>query len=347
MRALTFAVLALVAAAPGAAQRRLRFGPNITAVSLQDALGASQSFMAYGGTVALLTGDDSELGLLVARYADLSADNCVREMTFAALDSYFYPIGARGIAPYAVTEIGLGKLKESTPQFACGLIPTVTTSTQIGIAYGLGVRVAAGRWLAGLVEGRFFQMPNSAIQTLEARAAVQATFGPMRVGDFQAGTVGPSVSYWFPISGPLRARAPFPGVRFRRDTKKRKSSVGLQIDYAPLEIRTGCSSQCEPFAILFQPSYEASLHPAWGRFYGGLGVMLAGFPEPGPDRGIAQGIHAGLGADFFTGRRLMTNVNIRGTWLQRATKENVFGVQVGVSLSPRLDPPPKVAPLNP
>jgi hypothetical protein len=217
------------------------------------------------------------------------------------------------------------------------LIPNVTTSTQLGIAYGLGLRVTAGRWIAGLLEGRFFQMPNSAIQTLEARAALQATFGPTRAGDFKGGTLGPSLSYWVPLSGPLRARAPFLGVRFRRDTKKRSRSVGLQIDYAPLDIRTGCSSQCEPFAILFQPSYEASLHPSWGRFYGGLGVMLAGFPESGPDRGIAQGIHAGLGADFFTGR-LMTNVNVRGMWLQRSNKQNVFGVQLGVSVSPPLNP---------
>jgi len=311
----------------------------MTYVSLQDGNGSSHAFTAIGGTLALLTGDDSEIGLAVARYNDLSPDNCVRNLSFVALDSYFYPIGARGLAPYAVTEVGLGSLKESTPQFGCGILPNVSTSTQIGLAYGLGLRVTAGRWVSALVEGRFFQMPNSAIQTLEARASVTATFGGSREGNFKGGTLGPAISYLIPISGPMRARAPFAGVRFRRDTKK-NSTVGLQIDYAPLEITQGCSTgTCQPFAILFAPSYEASLHPGWGRFYGEAGLIIAGFPQFGDDRGIAQGLHGGFGADVFTGRTLMTNLNARLVWLQRRSGENVFGVQVGVSLSPRLESP--------
>jgi len=53
----------------------------------------------------------------------------------------------------------------------------------------------------------------------------------------------------------------------------------LQIDYAPLTVKTGCSGNCRPYAILFAPGYEPSLHPAWGRFYAEIGLLLAGFPQ--------------------------------------------------------------------
>ena len=66
-----------------------------------------------------------------------------------------------------------------------------------------------------------------------------------------------------------------------------------------------------------------------------VGVLLAGVYSQGSDRGIAQGAHGGLGADFYSGR-MMWNLNARLLWLQRNSGENVFGVQVGVSLSPRL-----------
>jgi hypothetical protein len=158
-----------------------------------------------------------------------------------------------------------------------------------------------------------------------------------RDGTFGAGTLGPVLSCMVPVSGALRARAPFAGVRFRRDTKK-KSTVSLQIDYALLEVTASCTVQCRPFAILFAPGYEASLHSAWGRLYGEAGVMLAGFPVEGDDRGVAQGLHGGVGADVFAGRA-MTNISARLVWIQRRSGENVFGVQVGLSISPRLDPP--------
>ena len=74
-------------------------------------------------------------------------------------------------------------------------------------------------------------------------------------------------------------------------------------------------------------------------FYAELGLLLAGFPAIGADRGVAQGAHGGLGADIFSGRSLMTNVNARVLWLQRSepNNRNAFIVQVGVSLSPRLE----------
>ena len=55
----------------------------------------------------------------------------------------------------------------------------------------------------------------------------------------------------------------------------------------------------------------------------------------GNDRGVAQGVHGGIGCDISSGR-VMWNVNSRLVWLKRNSGENVFGVQVGVSLSPRL-----------
>lgn len=336
MRHLLLAVLAALLALPAAAQRRIRLGPTVTAVSLQDAVGAAHTFWAYGGAAAFLTGDDSELGLAVARYHDLSPDNCARALTLFALDSYFYPVGAKGVAPFASTQVGIGRVTESTPRFGCGVLPTTSTSTQIGLAYGLGVRVAAGSHVVAMLEGRFFQMPQSAMQTLEARASAAIALGRARQSELLAGTLGPTLSVLIPVSGPLRARAPLPGIRFRRDAKRR-GSVGLQIDYAPLEVTSGCTSRCEPFAVLFAPGYESALHPSWGRLYAAAGVLLAGFPAEGTDRGLAQGLHGGLGADLYAGRAMIT-LNARLLWLERATGESVFGVQVGAGVSPALKP---------
>ena len=89
--------------------------------------------------------------------------------------------------------------------------------------------------------------------------------------------------------------------------------------------------------MLFAPGYEPSLRPSWGRLYFDLGFLLAGFPSPGSDRGMAQGAHAGLGADILSGNSIMWNVNSRVLWLQRNTGENVFLLQAGVSISPRVE----------
>src|SRR6266568_935917 len=152
---------------------------------------------------------------------------------------------------------------------------------------------------------------------------------------FSMAPLGPAASFMIPIAGSLRGRAPFVGVRFRRDTKK-TGSVGLQIDYAPLRITGSCPlSGCEESAVLFAPGYEASARPAWGRLYGELGLLLAGVYSEGPDRGLAQGAHGGIGVDLFGGW-VMWNLNSRLLWLQRSNGENVFGVQVGVSVSPRI-----------
>jgi len=112
--------------------------------------------------------------------------------------------------------------------------------------------------------------------------------------------------------------------------------VGLQIDFAPLKVTGNCSPPgCQPNAILFAPGYEASVRPRWGRLYGEVGVLLAGVYSAGDDRGIAQGLHGGIGCDVYSGR-VMWNVNSRLLWLKRHSGENVFGVQVGLSLSPKV-----------
>src|SRR6266851_4904683 len=286
--------IALACLAPAArAQRPVRIGVTASSISIEDGSGQAHGFPSFGGSLAVITGDDAEMGVTVARYNNLSSDACTRALTFYGVDSYYYPIGPKGVAPFASTEIGLARVTESNPHFGCGVFPTVATTSELGFAYGLGVRVNLGPEIVGLVEARFFQVPNSAIQALEARA-------------------------------------PFLGVRLRRDTKK-SGAIGLQIDYAPFKITGPCSSQCQPTAILFAPGYEASAHPSWGRFYGVLGGLLAGFYTQGPDRGVAQGAQGGLGADINSGK-LLWNVNARVLWLQRSSGENVFGVQAGVSV---------------
>src|SRR6266516_1071197 len=269
------AAISLSGISSAQAQRPFRLGATYSSPSLQDLSGATHSFSSLGGSIAFMTGDEGETGVTISRYHDLSTDGRARQLTLFGLDSYYYPVGARGVAaPFAGTALGLARVTEAKPGclLLCG--DTVSTTSQLALAFGLGVRV--------------------------------------NVGD-----------------------AAVAGVRFRRDTKK-AGTVGLEIDYAPLEVTAGsCAPGCRPNAILFAPGYEASVRPAWGRVYGVVGFLLAGFYTEGLDRGMAQGAHGGVGADFYSGRA-MWNLNARVLWLQRNSRENVFGVQVGVSVSPTL-----------
>ena len=336
MRTFSLSVTLLTLAAGAAAQGRARIGPTVSTISIEDGSGTSHSYPSFGGVFALLTGEDGEIGLAVSRYNDLSSSSCTREMTFYGVESNYYPVGPKGIAPFASSALGLARFIDQDAGLL-GICSSSAATNQIGVGFGLGVRFNAGKQVAAFLEGRFFQVPNSAIQALEGRANVSLVFGKPRQTELLSGTFGPAVGLLFPLSGPFEGRGPTFGVRFRRDTKK-AATLGLQIDYAPLRVRQGCSSNCEPYAILFAPGYEASVHPAWGRVYGELGFLLAGFPSLGSDRGIAQGAQGGLGADIFSGSSLMWNVNARVLWLQRSGGENAFLMQVGVSLSPKLEP---------
>lgn len=333
---LVAAALSLLAVRAAHGQRQFRLGPTYTSLTLEDLSGVSHTFSSFGGSFALITGDDGEAGLTISRYHDLSTDGRVRRLTLFGLDSYYYPVGARGVlAPFAATTLGLARVTEAKPGclLLCG--DTVSTTSQLALAFGLGVRLNAGGAAVATLEGRFLQVPGSDIQALEAVASASVALGPQHKGEFLEGTLGPVASIFIPISGPLRGRGPFAGVRFRRDTKK-SGTLGLQVDFAPLEVTSGsCAPGCQPNAILFAPGYEESVRPTWGRLYGEAGFLLAGVYSQGPDRGMAQGLHGGIGADFYGGR-LMWNLNGRLLWLQRNSGENVFGVQVGVSLSPRI-----------
>src|SRR5881628_2429610 len=337
-KTLLAAALGLAVATAAPAQGQFRVGPTYSSITLEDLSGNGHTFSSFGGSAALISGDEGETGVSVSRYTDLSTDGGRRRLTLFGLDSYYYPIGARGVAPFAATELGLARVAESAPATQCPALlcqDTVSTSSQLALAFGLGVRVNLGSSAVAALEGRFLQVPGSQIQSLEARLNASVALGRQHRGDFLEGTLGPAASVFFPVSGALRARAPFAGVRFRRDTKK-AGTVGLQIDFAPLEVTAGsCAPGCRPNAILFAPGYEASLRPPWGRLYGEAGVLLAGVYSQGPDRGVAQGLHGGIGADW-SGGQLLWNLNARLLWLRRNSGENVFGVQVGASLSPKL-----------
>lgn len=338
MRTLTLLLLSLAVAGSATAQRRARIGPTVSTISLEDATG-THAFTSFGGTFAFLSGDDGEIGAAVSRYGDLSNNNCVRQMTFFGVESNYYPVGPKGIAPYASTSLGLAHVLDENPDLLpLGCASGAKPSNEIGIGFGLGVRLNLGKQAAALIEGRFFQVPNSAIQALEGRANVSIAFGNPRQSQLLAGTFGPAVGFLIPLSGPFEARSPALGVRFRRDTKK-SGSLGLQVDYVPLRVTTSCSSGCEPYAILFAPGYEPSMRPEWGRLYLDIGFLLAGFPRTGDDRGMAQGAHAGLGADIGHDRFPLWNLNARVLWLQRSTStdRNAFLLQVGASVSPGIE----------
>jgi hypothetical protein len=332
MRTLAIVLIALALAGSTAAQRRARIGPTVSNISIDDGSG-NHSFTSFGGTFAFLSGDDGEVGAAISRYGDLSNNSCVRQMTFFALESNYYPVGPKGIAPFASSSVGLARVTDQDAGLL-GICTGAKPTSEIGLAFGLGLRVNIGTQAAALVEGRFFQVPNSAIQALEGRANVSLAFGSPRKTQMLNGTLGPAVGILSRLSGPLEGRGPTLGVRFRRDTKK--GSLGLQIDYAPLRV-IGCSSDCAPNAILFAPGFEPSLRTAWGRMYLDLGLLLVGIPSVGQDRGMAQGAHGGLGADIVSGGPVMWNVNGRVLWLQRNTGENSFLVQAGLSISPKLE----------
>src|SRR5437762_2336517 len=251
MRTLSLILVALAVAGTCAAQRRARIGPTVSSISIENGSGLSDGFTSFGGSLALLSGDDGEFGVGVSRYGDLSNNSCVRQMTFIGLESNYYPIGAKGVAPYASTAVGLARVLDQDPTLALlGCNTGAQTSNELGLGFGLGVRFNFGKQSAALLEGRFFQVPNSAIKALEGRANVSFAFGSPANTKLLNGTLGPAVGVLAPLSGALEGRGPTFGVRFRRDQKK-GGSLGLQIDYAPLTVKTGCTGNCRPFAILF------------------------------------------------------------------------------------------------
>lgn len=333
MRTLLMLLIALVTAGYLSAQRRGRIGPTISSISIDDGSGSSDSYTSFGAGLALLSGDDGEISLAVSRYDDLSNNNCIRQMTFYGLETNYYPVGPKGIAPYASTALGLARVTDEDAGLL-GICTSATPTNELGFGFGMGVRLNIGMQAVALLEGRFFQVPNSAIQSIEARGNVSFAFGSPRTTNLLNGTLGPAVSILPRLSGPMEARGPAFGVRFRRDTKK-AGSLGLQIDYAPFRV-IGCSTDCEPYAILFAPAYEPSIRAGWGRLYLDVGVVLAGFPKTGPDRGMAQGVHGGIGTDIFSASSIMWNVQGRVLWLQRNSGENMFFLQAGVGVSPQL-----------
>ncbi|PYP12061.1 MAG: hypothetical protein DMD59_01075, partial [Gemmatimonadetes bacterium] len=68
MRTLSLILIALVVAGNAAAQRRGRVGPTVSSISIEDGSGGNQSFTSFGGSLALLSGDDGEFGVEVSRY---------------------------------------------------------------------------------------------------------------------------------------------------------------------------------------------------------------------------------------------------------------------------------------
>src|SRR2546430_15736040 len=190
---LLVAALTLASAVPRQAQRRFRLGPAVSSMSLQAVSGASHSFTGYGGAVALITGDDGESGLSVIRYGDLGTDSRVRRLTLYALDSYYYPVGTRGIAPFAATELGLARVTESAS--LCLLLSctdTVSTSSQVALGFGLAVRTNGGKDAAASSEARVLERRHSPTQAPAGRGNAPSPPGSPRPRQLTAGTRPPA-----------------------------------------------------------------------------------------------------------------------------------------------------------
>src|SRR2546425_11218652 len=95
MRITCFVVAALAVASVSSlhAQRRFRLGPTLSSLSLEDASGTGHGFTAWGGAAALITGDDGETGLAVARYGDPAVNSCGGPLPLLAHRSYTSPEG--------------------------------------------------------------------------------------------------------------------------------------------------------------------------------------------------------------------------------------------------------------
>src|SRR5256885_11275579 len=156
MRTLTMVLIALAVAGNAAAQRRARIGPTVSSIAIEDGAGGSQSFTSFGGTVAFLSGDDGEIGVGISRFGNLSSSSCVRQMTFVGFESIYYPIGAKGVAPFASSAVGLARVLDQDPTLTplLGCDTGAPTSNELGLGFGLGVRVNLGNQATALVEGR-------------------------------------------------------------------------------------------------------------------------------------------------------------------------------------------------
>src|SRR5437667_12000293 len=144
---LVAAALTLFDLSSAHAQRRVRIGPTYSSVSLEDGSGSSHSFSSFGGSVALITGDEGETGLAIARYNDLSTDKGLRRLSLYVLDSYYYPVGTRGVvAPFALTALGLARVTEVDSLCLLSIIRCSASATsELALACALGVRVNVGR----------------------------------------------------------------------------------------------------------------------------------------------------------------------------------------------------------
>src|SRR5258708_18610266 len=132
MNRLLLCGIALACVGPAAAaQRRVRIGFTASSISIEDGSGQAHGFPSFGGSLAVITGDDGEMGVTVARYNNLSSDACTRALTFYGVDSYYYPIGPKGVAPFASTEIGLPPPPEPTPPSPPPLFPRAPPPTPL------------------------------------------------------------------------------------------------------------------------------------------------------------------------------------------------------------------------
>src|SRR5436189_5897810 len=201
---LVAAALTLFALSSAHARRRVRIGPTYSSVSLEDGSGSSHSFSSFGGSVALITGDEGETGLAIARYNDLSTDKGLRRLSLYVLDSYYYPVGTRGVvAPFALTALGLARVTEIDSLCLLSIIScnaTASATSQLALAFGLGVRVNVGGAAVATLAGRFLEVPGSQIQALEAVVNASVALGGVHKGQLLAGTLGPVVSAFIPIS---------------------------------------------------------------------------------------------------------------------------------------------------
>ena len=189
MRILTISVIALACAAFGqlAAQRRARIGPTVSSISIEDGSGSSHSYTSFGGSVAFLTGDDGELGIGVARYGDLSSNNCVRQLTFVGLESNYYPVGPKGVAPYASTSVGLARVTDQDVGLL-GICSSATPTSEIGLGFGLGVRFNLGaQAMARDFSGHLFEQQRDESMRAATRKTVIVRYGVDNIAQARRG----------------------------------------------------------------------------------------------------------------------------------------------------------------
>ena len=313
------------------AQRTIRLGAEYSGLSTQTS--GDHSSGGIGLSVGYLSHPSNETVLTFTRWPDATSNGSLAGISAFSLDDRWYPVDATGFAPYVIT--GLGAFRYTAP---AGLLTTEQKKWGFSYIAGFGIGTTICRDWAVSAEGRL--RSDDGDRNIEYRVGGSWGFGKEHPSQAVPGTIEPFVAWLGHLNAgaPYRSASPLGGVRFRRDLTAHRA-IAVEVGVVTLDPATSAplGTAARTTMYLMQPSYEFALAPRWGRAYLGIGPMLAGFIE-GPDAGLRAGVQAGIGADLFASSKVEAGLLTRFSWFQSAAGADQFGLMIGVTVGPRLQP---------